>query len=118
MSIGDDIRRARCAANLTQQQLAKRIGTSAQMISQWESGVRNPKYSTQMRIKEALSQPLSSPFADGADVDLHKNKPVGNKDLVELAAAFTLTKLNNAGLIRALAVLEDLAKVPEYKKTE
>ena len=118
MSVGDDIRRARCAANLTQQQLAKRIGTSAQMISQWESGVRNPKYSTQKRIKEALSQPLSSPLADGADGNPHESKPVGNKDLIELAAAFTLTKLNNAGLIRALAVLEDLAKVPEYQRTE
>lgn len=115
MSIGDDIRHARKAANMTQQQLAEKMGTTPQMISAWENGARNPKYSTQKQIEEALGQPLVSIYAEGSDVDLLGNKQGENKDPVELAAAYTLTKLNHTGLVRALAMLEDLAKVPEYQ---
>jgi transcriptional regulator with XRE-family HTH domain len=40
MGIGENIRRAREAAGLTQRQLAKRVGVTFQSVNQWESGGR------------------------------------------------------------------------------
>ena len=45
---------ARKQANLTQAELGARIGVSASLIGAWETGVRNPKYSTLERIADAL----------------------------------------------------------------
>lgn len=43
MSIGTKIRDARLAMNLTQDELAKRIGVSKNAISNYENGVSTPK---------------------------------------------------------------------------
>ena len=119
MAIGNDIRNARKKAKMTQQQLADKMGTTAQVISLWESGGRNPKYSSMKRLEEATGQPLLSLYIGENDVDmlgLKQGEPY--KDPVEIAASHALTRLNHEGLVRALAVLEDLAKVPEYQEQE
>ena len=43
MSIGKKIKEARLAANMTQEELAKRIGVSKNAISNYENGVSTPK---------------------------------------------------------------------------
>jgi DNA-binding XRE family transcriptional regulator len=53
----DRLKAARKKANMTQQQLADKLGVSAQMISAWETGRRNPKYSTMKEIAKALGAP-------------------------------------------------------------
>ncbi len=40
MALGENIRKLREKANLTQQQLAERLYVSRQTVSRWESGVR------------------------------------------------------------------------------
>lgn len=119
MNIGDDIRKARKAAKMTQQQLAEKMGTTAQAISLWESGGRNPTYKSMKRIEEALGQPLLSLYGENSEVDMLGLKQ-GElyKDPVEVAASHALSRLNHEGLVRALAMLEDLAKVPEYQSEQ
>ncbi len=54
MTTGEQIRNYREAAGLTQSELAARIGTTPQNISQYERGLRNPKLETVQRIAGAL----------------------------------------------------------------
>lgn len=63
-SVAEKIKAAREKAGLTQAQLAEKVGTTAQNISQYERGIRNPKYNTLEKIAHSL----------GVNVDsFHKN---------------------------------------------
>lgn len=53
-SVAEKIKSAREKAGLTQAQLAEKIGTTPQNISQYERGIRNPKYDTLEKIARAV----------------------------------------------------------------
>lgn len=59
MEMGERIKNARIAANITQAELAKRLGVAYQNIGQWESGKRNPKLDTLQKIAKALNVPVA-----------------------------------------------------------
>lgn len=59
MGIGYLILKARADAELSQAQLAKRIGTSQPMIARWESGAQLPSVSSLLRIAEATGFDLA-----------------------------------------------------------
>lgn len=52
--IGDNIKKFRKTKKLTQEELGKRLGVSAAMISQWERGERNPRTENLQKIASAL----------------------------------------------------------------
>ena len=54
MTVGERIRAARKEAGLTQKQLGEKLGVSAAMIGQYETGARNPKIGTLIKIADAL----------------------------------------------------------------
>lgn len=54
MTTGLLIKTARKKANMTQAQLASKMGITNHCISCWEKGKRNPKYETLSRIADAL----------------------------------------------------------------
>lgn len=54
MSIGEQIKKYRKEANLSQRQLGERLGISQQMIAQYENGKRIPKIETINNIAGAL----------------------------------------------------------------
>ena len=54
MTTGQCIKAARKKANMTQAELANKLGIPYQSISQWERDLRNPKYDTLKKIAEAL----------------------------------------------------------------
>lgn len=54
MTIGDSIRQCRKERGLTQEDLAQRIQTTPQNVSQYERGLRNPKFETLQKIAVAL----------------------------------------------------------------
>ncbi len=60
MSIGENIKKARLKAGLTQKQLGERIGITAQSVAQWETGRREPKLQSLERIADALHISLAS----------------------------------------------------------
>lgn len=65
MTTGERIKQARQAVGMTQADLAKLLDVPFQSISQWERGVRNPKYSTLQRIAEALGVSADSLMENG-----------------------------------------------------
>lgn len=48
------IRIMRQLKNLTQYELAKKIGVNQASIAQWENGATNPRYSNLIKIAEVL----------------------------------------------------------------
>ncbi len=59
MSIGNNIRNIRKEKGMTLQQIADIIGCSPQLISQYESGKRQPKLETKKKIADALGCEVS-----------------------------------------------------------
>lgn len=55
MASGEAIRKFRQKKKLTQKELGNALGVSAQMIAQYETGKRNPKFETLARIAMALN---------------------------------------------------------------
>lgn len=55
MTTGQLIRAARKRAKMTQAELAEKLGISYVGVSQWENGIRNPKYDTIKKIATALN---------------------------------------------------------------
>jgi transcriptional regulator with XRE-family HTH domain len=53
-ALGEAIRRLRLEAGLSQEQLAERAGTDLTQIGGIERGVRNPSYTTLLRLAAAL----------------------------------------------------------------
>lgn len=53
-ALGDAIRRLRLERGLSQEQLAERAGTDLTQIGGIERGVRNPSYTTLVRLAAAL----------------------------------------------------------------
>ena len=64
MTTGELIKQARKQSNLSQKELAEKLGVSASMIGQYENDLRNPKLDTLQRIANALNVPISS-LTDG-----------------------------------------------------
>ena len=59
MTVGERIKEARKKANMTQNELAQKMGIPFQSISQWERDLRKPKYETLARIATALGCNIS-----------------------------------------------------------
>lgn len=53
-ALGEAVRRLRLKANMSQEQLAERVGTDLTQIGGIERGVRNPSYATLVRLATAL----------------------------------------------------------------
>lgn len=127
------IKKARESFGLTQAQLAKKIGTTPQNISQYERGIRKPKYETLRKIADAvgcnvydlvpddeadkLSHQIS--FAFGSMVDeLVNAKELFLKGFNEgqqekyLLEAFEI--LNDKGKKVALERVDELLQIPAY----
>lgn len=134
MTIGERIQQARKRANngngITQAELAKRLGVSASMIGQYETGVRNPKVYTMERIAYALGIPvgellgwpedLAAVIANmfpNDDVELDENGHFNlyhdpEKDRINAA----YVKLNDAGQSEAAKRVEELTEIPKYQR--
>ena len=78
--IGENIKKMRKKSGITQTELANRVGTTFQSISQWECGKRNPKYSTVVKIAKAIGckpDEILSPIRTNAD----KIRKMSNEEL-------------------------------------
>jgi len=53
-ALGEAIRRLRVEADMSQEQLAERAGTDLTQVGGIERGVRNPSYTTLVRLAAAL----------------------------------------------------------------
>lgn len=60
VTFGATLRRLRVERGLSQEDVARRLGTSRQVISRYESGARMPKLSTVTALAAALDAPLGA----------------------------------------------------------
>ena len=85
MTIGQQIKKARKKADITQQELADLLGVSCVGVSQWEIGKRIPKSETIAKIVEAMKISLTDFFDFTSE----------EKEIV-LNIEANIAKLNNA----------------------
>lgn len=74
-NIGERIKECRISGNMTQQELANRLGVAAQSVSKWERGITMPDIT--------LIVPLSKIFGITTDELLGMNKPEADKQKAE-----------------------------------
>ena len=60
VTFGASLKRLRMERGLSQEELARRLGTSKQAISRYENGARVPKISTVSALAAALDAPLTA----------------------------------------------------------
>lgn len=54
MNAGEKIKSARLKRNLTQEEVAQKLGVKSAIISSWERGFRSPKFDTLQKLSEAI----------------------------------------------------------------
>lgn len=133
---GKKIKEHRLAQNLTQEQLGALCEPpmAGSAIRRYENNKTLPKIQTLQRIAKALNVPVDEIRSD-SDLDFDymmglikkidfvpatkttvKVNGVDNPYLGQIVTSFT--KLNEKGQEKAASYVEDLTKIPEYKKTE
>lgn len=139
MTIGENIKAMRKLSSLTQKQLAEKCGLAEITIRQYESGKREPKIETILKISKALDVPIteltnvSALFKDMVDSSLGAeteaigaakalakalaNNDMKNEDIFRRNVLIgNYEKLNRNGKLKAIHYVEDLTKIPEYKR--
>lgn len=133
-TIGDAIKDMRVFSELTQAELAKRVGLSTITIRQYESGVREPRFSTLQQLAKAMNcnvvDILPSPnenasyfrkiqenlspkeLIDIQEWDLEQN-PEYRKEQIILRL---FRMLNDSGKQTAIWRIEELTQIPKYQK--
>lgn len=130
MSFSDRLRETRKRSGLTQMQIAEKLGITAQSYSQYETGKRQPKAETLKRIANALSVLPGDLLQDGfyptseeidamkrgaASVTDERRLEIEEKRLSNLID-HKKKMLNISGKQRAADYMDDLTKIPEYRK--
>lgn len=107
--IGDTLRKLRKEANMTQSDLAKKIGVQRSLISKYESGAIDPTFSQLQRIVDAMgiSYIYLYDFSEGRSY-----VTLNSQDRIR--AAFDM--LNEEGQKKAVERIEELTEVPKYRK--
>lgn len=122
MTIGENIRQARKRAGLTQKQLAEKSGVATITLQQYERGVREPKLDTIAKIARAMNL-----FASDLINDQWQNVDMTFTDATERYGQETpqyyrmveaFSTLNHTGAEKAAVAVEDLSKVPEYRRED
>ena len=103
MEIGELIKEARKEAGLSQKALADSLGISQQNIAQWESGKRNPKINSLLKIAFAIGLPYTA-FLPAIERS-YKYTKIEN----------IMDDLNTTGQEKVIDYAEDLSKIPEYQ---
>lgn len=131
MSIGEKIKAARIAAHMTQADLAKILGVAYQNIGQWESGKRNPKLDTIIKIACALGIRYDDlvgleTFDTGAEFDarwkeLTKDANGESMKIIHTTDPrkfidFALDQMNEEGKIKVAERAAEVLEVPKYRK--
>ncbi|HAX32978.1 MAG TPA: hypothetical protein DCX86_07620 [Coprococcus sp.] len=134
--IGAQIKNYRKRKNLTQKDLALMIGKTVSSVQKYECGSTEIPTSVLEEIADVLGMDITSllfvsQFADNPTEkigDTLKRFDISSlmtaidnatgtpTPLEQLTASFT--KLNEKGQEKAASYVEDLTKIPEYKKTE
>lgn len=124
MTVGENIKKARKNAKLTQKELAEKIGVTPQMISLYETDARRPKYETLQKIASIIRKNSSTyvyvyDLLDRND-ELHwdmlqeHHQEIENLPQNRLMSNFNAA--NKDGKLKILSYSDDIVSNPKYKK--
>lgn len=91
MSVGENIRRLRLSAKLTQQELADKLNVTRSTVTQWERGWSMPRMSKLRSISEVFDVPYSEVVAESADKSGYANN-ASHRSTVALVSLGTLSQ--------------------------
>ena len=108
----DMLKYFRIRENLSQSELAEKLGVSASTISMYEVGKREPDFETEERIADFFNTDLNT--LRGRDTELNCKKSSGVKINVlgRVAAGLPIEAVEN--IIDTEEISEDMAKCGEY----
>lgn len=130
MKIGKNIRKVREEKNISQKELAQRLGVTPPMLSQYETGRRKPRVSTLLKIAEALGcDPKTlvgeDVYIDDAlgtlflfDFDDNRLSQSNVRRANEQNLLFYFDKLTMQGQDEAVKRVAELAELEKYRKKE
>lgn len=115
MKTGDLIKQARLKAGLTQAELANRLGTTTQNISQYERNVRKPKIETLQKIASALEVDWYSLFVAESDAEQQEANAIKLYNAIGLTAEAAKADIEDHHRMEAIlqAIRADMAKLNE-----
>lgn len=117
MTTGERIKKRRIKQGLTQNELGKLIGTSQQMIAQYENSLRKPKLETLEKIAQALDitaaelsdATIFSDISFNLSIDKDKNPSRGLSIINQC-----YYKLNKIGKQEAIKRVSELTEIRKY----
>ena len=112
MSFSSRLRQAREQANLTQQDIAKKLGVTKNAISNYENGVSSPKWDVLVKIFDVLQVEPNFLYQD--DFTASSIDTALTPTQTSLLSIFD--ELNEEGQTKALEYVEDLVLAGRYKK--
>ena len=124
MEIGETLKYVRTKKSMTQAELAKKSGLKEITIRKYESGERTPKFETLQKICSALDVGLEV-FLNDKEINsiVEKIKTEFSNTKIEYYNPEPQTRiddliprLNNSGKWKAADYIDDLLKIPEYRK--
>ena len=124
MTIGDTLKQARLNAGLTQKQLGEKCGMADSAIRKYESGKIKPKIETLKKIAAALNVSAIdlADFDTATEIladDINQiSMRYGQETPQSYRMVEAFTTLNHTGAEKAAVAVEDLAKVPEYRRDD
>lgn len=133
MNTGEKIKKARIHQHISQKRLGELIGTSQQMIAQYEKGIRKPKIETLTKIADALNVTLFSlldsdtyelkigaytrynPISD--ELELEETEYIDLTDRAKLIDYYD-NVLNDIGKKEAFKRVEELTEIKKYTEPD
>lgn len=134
MTVGEKIREIRLAKEMTQVDLAEKLGVTQSMIGQYERSKKPPKFDTILKIAEALEVEPGELISQKIVVEALRNdvlpklKETAQKmaerydtddfETLEMIAKIeaNIREMNKEGIEKAKDLMDLLTRIPEFKK--
>lgn len=113
--IGKLIATIRNDRNISQDELARRIGCTKQTVSNYERNVRRPDYEMLEAIADALNVPLTF-FVSKVEQQVELNRIYGTYDLVSTTSPDTPIRIPVLGTIPAGIPLEAIEDIVDWEE--
>lgn len=107
MSIGERLKAARLRANLTQAELAAKIGLTKGSIGNYEQGISYPNVTVLSQLLDALRVDANYVYQDYVSSDASSAPPEDERLLLD-----TFRRLNPPARERVLLLVQDMAGNP------
>lgn len=111
MGVNENIKKLRCRADLTQEQLAELIDVSRSAITQWEAGYSSPRIGTVQKLASLFRVPISAIVDDREVIPIKGAKPA---QIGSYVAVPLLGKVHAGDPTEAETIDADMVEIPAW----